>query len=78
MIERRGDRDLHAELVGLVRLALADAFDLRRVQGINLLAALALALMTHRIGERQQLGEGARLPSSPLILRMMSRITRPR
>ncbi len=30
--ERRRDRDLHAELVRLVRLAFADAFDLRRMQ----------------------------------------------
>ena len=38
VVERRGDRDLDAELVGPVRLALADAFDLRRVQRIDLLA----------------------------------------
>ena len=31
-----------------MRLALADAFDLRRVQGIDLRPALALALLAHR------------------------------
>ena len=61
VIERGGDGDLHAELVRLVRLALGDASDLRRAQGINLLAALALALMAHRMGQRQQLGEGGLL-----------------
>ncbi len=44
-----------------MRLALGDAFDLRRVQGINLLAALARLLMAHRMGQRQQLGEGGLL-----------------
>jgi hypothetical protein len=42
-----GDRDLDAELVRPVGLALADAFDLRRVQGVELSAALALTLGAH-------------------------------
>ena len=39
------DRDLAAELPGLVRLALADALGLRRVPGMELPAALLLAPM---------------------------------
>jgi len=35
-IERCGERDLDAELVRAMRLALADAFDLGRVQRIDL------------------------------------------
>ena len=38
----RGQRDLDAELIGLVRLALGDAFGLRGMPGIQLPAALAL------------------------------------
>src|SRR3974390_695706 len=34
-MERRGDRRLDAELVRTMRLALADAFDLGRMQGID-------------------------------------------
>ena len=48
-IERRRDGDFHAELIGLVRLALADAFDLGGVQGIYLLTALPLSLMLHAL-----------------------------
>lgn len=62
MVERCGDGDFHAELIGFVRFALGDAFDLRRVQGIDCLAALPLLLMTHRVGQRQQLRESDRLP----------------
>ncbi len=39
---RCGDRDLATELIGRSRLALADAFDLGRVQRVDLGAALAL------------------------------------
>ena len=39
-----GDRDLAAELIGRPRLALADAFDLGRVQGVDLRPSLALVL----------------------------------
>ena len=39
-----GDRDFDAELVGRAGLALADALDLRSVEGIELPAALTLAL----------------------------------
>jgi hypothetical protein len=38
------DRGLDAELVGRAGLAFADAFDLGSVEGIQLLAALALLL----------------------------------
>jgi hypothetical protein len=41
MLHRGSDAHLDAELVGSVRLALADALDLWRVQGIDLATALA-------------------------------------
>lgn len=44
-LQRGGDGDLDAELVGLVGFALANALDLRSVQGIHLLAPLAQALI---------------------------------
>ena len=56
-MQGRGERDLDAKFVGPVRLALADAFDLGRVQGIDLPPALVLALIAHGEGERQRLGE---------------------
>jgi hypothetical protein len=43
-IERGGERDFDAELVGPMRLAFADAFDLGRVQRIDLPSALMLPL----------------------------------
>lgn len=52
-----GDRDLDAELVRLVGLAIADAFDLRSVQGEELPVALMLALVSHLFGPRQRRGE---------------------
>lgn len=61
MVERRGDGDFHAELIGLVRFTLGHAFDLQRVQGIDFLAARPLLLMTHRVGQRQHLRK-SRLP----------------
>ena len=77
-VERRGDRDLDAELVGLVGLALADALDLGRVQGIDLAAALALALILDAPGERERQGEDVSGEfGRPAILRVMSRITAP-
>ena len=57
VMKRRRDRDLDAELVGPVRFALANAFDLGRVQRIDLLAPLVLALVAHPPGERKRLGE---------------------
>jgi hypothetical protein len=45
--QRGGDRHLDAEFVGPMRLALADAFDLGRMQRVNLLSALMLALLAH-------------------------------
>ena len=72
-------RDLDAELVGAMRLALADAFDLGRVQRIDLRPALVLALLAHPARQHQRLSEDAPpAPRSPLILRTMSRVTRPR
>src|ERR1700682_5829427 len=51
------DRDLDAELVGRARLALADAFDLGRVEGIELPAALALPLGANLLGAGKRAGE---------------------
>src|SRR5262245_55469809 len=44
---RRCDRDFAAKLIGFAGLAFADAFDLGRVQRIDLRPALALLLMAH-------------------------------
>lgn len=54
---RRRDRDLAAELIGRARLALADAFNLGGMQGIDLVAALAVVLETHAMRHRERLGE---------------------
>src|SRR6202167_3180946 len=48
-----------AELVGAMGLALADAFDLGRVQRIDLFSALMLALLAHPAGEHERMGEDA-------------------
>ena len=56
-VQRGRDRHLDAELVGAMGLALADAFDLGRVQRIDLRSALVLALMAHAEGEPQRFGE---------------------
>ena len=56
-MQGRGERDLDAELIRPVRLALADAFGLGRVQGIDLPPALVLALIAYGEGQRQRLGE---------------------
>jgi hypothetical protein len=45
-----GDRDFDAELIGRAGLALADAFDLGSVEGIELPATLALLLRTDLAG----------------------------
>ena len=78
--ERGGERHLDAELVGPVRLALADAFDLGRMQRIDFPAALAAgAARAPGEGQRQRLGEDcAQAARRRLILRTMSRMTRPR
>lgn len=52
MADRGCDRDFDAELVRPVSLALADAFDFRRMQGIDLRPALTLLLLAH--AARQQ------------------------
>src|ERR1700722_8803784 len=53
----RGDTDLYPELVWPTRLALADALNLRRVQGIDLRSALPLILRQDAPGEAQRRGE---------------------
>jgi hypothetical protein len=52
------DGDLHPEFVGLAGLALADAFDLGSMEGIQLPAALALLLRADLGGARERPGEG--------------------
>jgi len=47
MADRGCDGDFDAELVRPVGLALADAFDFRRVQGIDFGSALTLILRQH-------------------------------
>src|SRR6266705_6341122 len=47
------DAHLHAELIGLVHLALADALDLRRMQRIDLAPALMAVLGQHTTGYAQ-------------------------
>src|SRR5260370_7697831 len=51
------DRNLDAELVGGTGLALADAFGLRSMEGIQLPAALALLLGSDLGGARQPAGK---------------------
>jgi len=46
-MQRGRDADLDAELIGPVRLALADAFNLGGVQGIDLAAALMPVLFQY-------------------------------
>ena len=58
-IERGGERDLDAKLVGTMRLAFADAFDLGRVQRVDLPSALMLALLAHPAAEHERMGEDA-------------------
>jgi hypothetical protein len=53
----RGDTNLYAEPVRPTGLALANAFNFRRVQGIDLWAALALTLRQHAPREAQRLRE---------------------
>jgi hypothetical protein len=52
VFEGGGNADLDAELVRPMGVALADAFDFRRVQGIDLRPALTLLLLAH--APRQQ------------------------
>jgi hypothetical protein len=54
-----------------------DAFDLWRVQRVDLLAALPLTLVANLIGQRQRQGEGVTERRVSAILRLTSRITRP-
>jgi hypothetical protein len=50
-LERGGDAHLDAELIGLVRLSLADAFDLWGMQAVDLGAALPAFLFAHPAGK---------------------------
>lgn len=54
---RRRHTHFAAELVGRSSLVLADALDLRRMQRIDLVAALAVALQSDRAGPVEQRGE---------------------
>ena len=56
-VERGGDRDLHAKFIRFVSLALADAFDFRGMQGIDLVTTLAPALILDPPGQRQGISE---------------------
>src|SRR5471032_606862 len=47
MMQRRGDGNLDAELIRAMRLTFANAFDLGRMQRINLRPALVLTLLAH-------------------------------
>ena len=47
-------------LSDLMRLAFADAFDLGRVQRIDLAPSLMLALLAHPAGEHERMSEDAR------------------
>jgi hypothetical protein len=67
-MEGGGERDLDAELVRAMGLALADAFDLGRVQRIDprdrargqaLASPLMLALLAHPAGEHERMGKDA-------------------
>ena len=57
VLESGGNADLDAELVRLVRLALADALHLGRVQAVDLGAALSALLSAHPPRQAQQPGE---------------------
>src|SRR5664279_1847010 len=57
-VDRRRDAHLDPELVGLVGFSLADAFDLWRMQRVDLLATLPLTLVANLMGQRQRQGEG--------------------
>jgi hypothetical protein len=58
--DRGGNSDFDAQLVGPMGLAFADAFDFRRVQGIDLRHALMLLLFAHAPRQCQQSCERAR------------------
>jgi hypothetical protein len=72
------DRNLDAELVGRTGLALADAFGLGGMEGIQLPAALALLLGSDRETRASGRANAASTCAWPLILRPISRISRPR
>src|SRR5207247_8005416 len=62
MLHCGGDAHFDPELVRPMRLALADALDLWRVQGIDLATALAPVLFQHPSGQEQRPHE--RLPQT--------------
>ena len=57
VLEGGGDTDLDAELVGLVRLALADALHLGRMQAVDLGPALSALLGAYAPRQAQQMSE---------------------
>ena len=72
----RSDRCLHPELVGAASLALADAFDLGRVERVELEAALTLLLGADLAGRASGSWNTSSRPE-PTTLRAMSRMMRP-
>jgi hypothetical protein len=58
--------------------AFADAFDFRRMQGIDLRPALALLLLAHAPRQHQQLCKRRFEPAIILDLAAVSRMMRPR
>ena len=56
-VQRCRDGNLDAELIGFVGLALADAFHLGRVQGVNLGQEVALLLRHHPLAQPQRAPE---------------------
>ena len=57
VLEGGGNADLDAELVRPMGFAFADAFDFRRMQGIDLRPTLMLFLLAHAPRQQQQLCE---------------------
>ena len=56
-VDRGGAADLGPKLIGAVCLALADAFDLGRMEQINFWPALAAVLAMNATGEMQRAGK---------------------
>lgn len=68
VLEGGSNADLDAELVRSMSFALADAFDFRRMQGIDLRPASTLLLLAHAARQQEQLGEGSFEPAIALNL----------
>jgi hypothetical protein len=79
MFDGSGDAHLDAELAGPMRLAFADAFDLGRMERIDLAPALMAVLGQHATGQAQLAGKNLfQGVFSPAMRRPMARMTRPR